>query len=321
MRDRIEEGLARVPWLGQVAGRQLYLVGGAWRAIARLHMAQTRYPLRIIQHYRLPAAAALETARLLSKQSSESLALVEGVPKRRLEALQPAALVLQRLIKAARPAEVVFSAHGLREGLWFHALPPAPKREHPLLAACRDMAVREGRFADRGEVLDAFVAPLFAGESEALGRLRMAACLLSDIAWNVTPDYRADHAFGRLLHAPFSLEHEGRVRLALALFARYHGSVEGALTAGLSALADEAAQDWAERLGLALRLAYGFSGGGGEILARSRLAMEGRHLTLEVPAADAVLVDDGTRNRLAALAESVHRPAEIKIGSERVTPR
>jgi exopolyphosphatase/guanosine-5'-triphosphate,3'-diphosphate pyrophosphatase len=284
-------------------------------------MAQTRYPLRIIQHYRLPADTAFETARLLSKQSAESLGLIEGVPKRRLEALPPAALVLQRLIEATKPATVVFSAHGLREGLWFRALSATQRHEHPFLAACRDMAAREGRFGDHGDVLDAFVAPLFAGESAELARLRLAACLLSDVAWNVNPDYRADHAFGRLLHAPFSLDHEGRVRLALALFARYQGSVDGALTGGLGALAGKEARDWAERLGRALRLAFGFSGGSAEILSRARLSLEGRHLTLEVPAADAALVDDGARNRLAALADIVDRPASIEIGSERVTPR
>jgi exopolyphosphatase / guanosine-5'-triphosphate,3'-diphosphate pyrophosphatase len=321
MRKRIVEGLETVPWLGKVAGRQLYLVGGAWRAIARLHMAQARYPLRIIQHYRLPADAVFETARLLSKQSAESLGLLEGVPKRRLEEIPPAALVLQRLIDATKPAGVVFSAHGLREGLWFRALSPAQRREHPFIAACRDMAAREGRFGDHGDVLDAFVGPLFAGDPEDLARLRLAACLLSDVAWNVNPDYRADHAFGRLLHAPFSLDHEGRVRLALALFARYQGSVDGALTGGLGALAGKDARDWAERLGRALRLAYGFSGGSADILSRARLSLEGRHLTLEIPAADSALVDDGVRNRLENLAGAVDRPASIKIGGERVTPR
>ncbi|MDQ2802795.1 MAG: Ppx/GppA family phosphatase, partial [Pseudomonadota bacterium] len=36
-----EADLATVPWLAEGEGRDLYLVGGAWRAIARTHMAQT----------------------------------------------------------------------------------------------------------------------------------------------------------------------------------------------------------------------------------------------------------------------------------------
>ena len=31
--------------------RDLYLVGGAWRALARIHMVQTGYPLQMVHHY------------------------------------------------------------------------------------------------------------------------------------------------------------------------------------------------------------------------------------------------------------------------------
>jgi exopolyphosphatase / guanosine-5'-triphosphate,3'-diphosphate pyrophosphatase len=36
-----EDELARVPWLMEGAGRDLYLVGGSWRALARIHIVQT----------------------------------------------------------------------------------------------------------------------------------------------------------------------------------------------------------------------------------------------------------------------------------------
>ena len=37
-------------WL-KAPDRDLYLVGGAWRALARIHMAQTGYPLQMVHHY------------------------------------------------------------------------------------------------------------------------------------------------------------------------------------------------------------------------------------------------------------------------------
>ena len=40
-RGLVEADLARVPWLKGGEGRDLYLVGGAWRALARMHIAQT----------------------------------------------------------------------------------------------------------------------------------------------------------------------------------------------------------------------------------------------------------------------------------------
>ena len=39
-----EADLAGVPWLASAPGRDLYLVGGAWRALARIHIMQTGYP-------------------------------------------------------------------------------------------------------------------------------------------------------------------------------------------------------------------------------------------------------------------------------------
>ena len=46
-----EADLATVPWLIEGANRDLYLVGGAWRALARIHMSQTGYPLQMVHHY------------------------------------------------------------------------------------------------------------------------------------------------------------------------------------------------------------------------------------------------------------------------------
>jgi len=57
-----EQGMAGVPWLAEGAGRDLYLVGGAWRALARMHIAQTGYPLHIVHHYVLRREVARDLA-------------------------------------------------------------------------------------------------------------------------------------------------------------------------------------------------------------------------------------------------------------------
>ena len=44
------------------AGRDLYLVGGAWRALARVHMQHAAYRLGIVHHYAIPADAARDLA-------------------------------------------------------------------------------------------------------------------------------------------------------------------------------------------------------------------------------------------------------------------
>ena len=126
--ETIERGLAGAPVLREAAGKSLYLVGGAWRALARLHMEQTHYPLHIIHEYaiaRRPAEAFLD---IVAGQSRRSLERVTAISRRRLEAVPVAATILRRLIAAGRPERIVFSAFGLREGYAYGLLPTERRR-------------------------------------------------------------------------------------------------------------------------------------------------------------------------------------------------
>ena len=53
--ETADREIARVPWLAQGQGRTFYAVGGTWRALAKMHMAATNYPLRVMHGYSLPA--------------------------------------------------------------------------------------------------------------------------------------------------------------------------------------------------------------------------------------------------------------------------
>ena len=49
-----------MPQLKAAKGRTFYAVGGTWRSLARLHMAQTGYPLHVMHGYVIRAREALE---------------------------------------------------------------------------------------------------------------------------------------------------------------------------------------------------------------------------------------------------------------------
>ena len=316
-RGQIDRAFAAVPWLDAVRGRSLYLVGGAWRAIARIHMAQTNYPLRIIHHYRLSLGEADEIARLLSRQSRESLLRLEGVPRRRHDTLPLAALTLRRLLKRVAPREVVFSAHGLREGMGYAALSEAVQAEDPLLAAARDMAAYEGRFGEHGTELFEFTAPLFGGEGAAQARLRQAACLLADTAWRVNPDYRGEQAFRRILRAPFAgIDHPGRAFIALAVYARYEGGCNEQTVAQVRGLAREEELARAVRLGLALRLASTLSGGAAGVLGEITLVPEGGSLLLEAAPSAVDLMGETVVRHHEALARNLGLNSDFRVRPE-----
>ena len=315
-RDRADEALASLPWLDQGRGRSLYLVGGAWRAIARVHMAQTNYPLHIIHHYQMPAGEMADMARLLSRQSRDSIARTVGVPKRRMETVPLAALVLRRLIKRVKPAQVVFSANGVREGLHFDVLPPAARAEDPFLALCRDMGERENRFGMHGDDLDRFIQPAFADAKGDEPRLRLAACLLADVAWRVNPDYRGEQAFRRILRAPFvGIDHPSRAFVSLAVHARYEGHIDAPTVESSLQLVSATGRQRALAIGLAIRLGESLTGGTNALDEVAELSVDGKNLTLAMRPAGRAVLGEVVERRFEALAQCLNlRPAIVETG-------
>src|SRR5262249_12522422 len=57
--DIADDQLGRVPWLESGRNRAFYAVGGTWRAIARLHMEKTDYPLHVMHGYTMPTEEAI----------------------------------------------------------------------------------------------------------------------------------------------------------------------------------------------------------------------------------------------------------------------
>ena len=118
----VKKTLSALPVLKGCDDRTFYAVGGTWRALARLHMWQTGYPLHVMHGYAIPAHEALEFSRLVHRVDTETLSNIEVVATARRPLLAYAALVLEHIVRIGRPRQVVFSALGVREGLLYSLL-------------------------------------------------------------------------------------------------------------------------------------------------------------------------------------------------------
>ena len=278
MAEFVERNIAGAAVLGDAAEKSLYLVGGAWRALARLHMEQTRYPLHIIHEYAIPGQTAEPFLDIIAGQSRRSLDRIASINRKRLESLPVAALILRGLMAAGKPSRIVFSAFGLREGYAYGLLASEPNGEtggDALLASCKGIAASHSRSDDDGERLHRWIAPLFPDLGAARRRLHRAACWLSDTAWSEHPDYRAGLAFVRTLTMPFpQIGHGERVFVASALHARYGGGNDDPVKAPTRMLLGEDEAADARALGLALRLAYTLCGGALQLLDQVRLRLD-----------------------------------------------
>src|SRR4051794_8962463 len=134
----VKSELSDVAQLKAGHGRTFYAVGGTWRALARIHIVQSGYPLRVMHGYSLPAADALDFAQRLRRLAATNmLANIEIIADARRPLLTYAALVLEHIIRVARPKTIVFSTFGVREGLLYEMLPQAERGRDGLICAAQ----------------------------------------------------------------------------------------------------------------------------------------------------------------------------------------
>jgi exopolyphosphatase/guanosine-5'-triphosphate,3'-diphosphate pyrophosphatase len=309
----VTAALEETPFIGQAAGRDLYLSGGAFRALARIHIMQTGYPLNMVHHYTIGREEARDLAGVIGEAGRKLIERMPGVPRRRIEDLPYAALILRRLLRASGVSRVVFSANGLREGWFARMMPESVRAEDPLLAAGRDLTRGILRDAALPPALVAWTNPLFAGETGAQRRLREAACWLSDIGSHEHPEYRAEQAFLRVLRQPgIGLDHHARAFLALTMALRYEAEPDSAFLAPARSLLDMHATRRAETLGVALRLAYTLSAGTPQLLAGTNLTVAPGRLILGLAEANGVFAGESVLRRLDRLAQMLGLEAETE---------
>jgi exopolyphosphatase/guanosine-5'-triphosphate,3'-diphosphate pyrophosphatase len=297
---------------GKGEGRPLYLVGGSWRALAQFDMALADHPLPIThQHAMLPGRPAV-LAEALGKLGSDGVRQFAPVSASRIPSLPAANRLLVALVDILKPAALVVSSFGIREGLLYEDLDPAQRARDPLIEAAREAGAGLGRFAQHGDLVDAWIAPVF-DDSPRQARLRLAACLLSDIAWAAHPDFRAERGIDMALHGNWvAIDTPGRAMLALALFRAFGGGRELPYSE-IAALCTPEELARAGQWGLAMRLGQRLSGGVAAGLEHSRLARDGAVLVLEVRQSGAALIGESVERRLRALAGELGLNAEIKV--------
>ena len=315
----VRKTLADASMLRNGEGKRFYAVGGTWRALARLHMFQTGYPLHVMHGYVIPAREALEFSRLARRVNPEMLSRIEMINEARRPLLAYAALVLEHVVRIMRPKEIVVSALGVREGLLYCELPAVERKRDGLLAAAQDLNMLRSRSPQHCEELipwtDRFMRSSGLDETAEERRLRHAACLLADIGWRAHPDYRGEQSLNIIANAAFvSVDHPGRAFLSLAVFFRHVGLTDDDISPHVLELANARLLDRARVLGAALRVAYLASASMPGVLPHTPLVVERGKLKLKLSGEFASLAGERLFNRLRQLARLIGREPVMDIG-------
>ncbi|TNE66955.1 MAG: Ppx/GppA family phosphatase [Alphaproteobacteria bacterium] len=316
MRQHLHQLFADIPWLAECEGQNMYLVGGAWRNIAKLMMREKSNPLPILHGFRSPKGELVNYCQRLSRLRPDDIPFGSTLPTRRREVLPVAAVVLIEALNAMHARAAVVSSYGLREGLIFDTLDTDTRKQDPFLFSCHVLADERCRFAEHADLIYEWTRPLFSArvrEEARTRRMHKAICLLGDIAWRGHPDFRAEKAVESVLHGNFvGVSHRDRAYLAIAMNQAYGAPIDSEHVAHILPLLKISEIMEARLMGAALRLAQRISGGAVAALTVSRLRLNKNRLMLGIPERFKDLANDVVMKRVEAIAQLLGKQATIE---------
>jgi len=305
----IRERLAGSELLGAGRYKSFAAVGGTWRALAKLHQTQQKYPLHMVQDYTVATKDILPLCNALIAGNGDKRLLkgIETVSGSRKDLLPYGAAVLAEVLQAGQFDEVVFSALGVREGYLYDRLSAEDRALDPLLQAAEEISLLRSRAPEFcGELIEGsnqlfkLIGITETGDEQ---RLRKAACYMSDIGWRTHPDYRGEQSIQMVAFSDIvGVSHAGRAFLARTLAFRYMGFKQKSESSQLLELTGPTMEKRSRQLAAYFRVAYPLAAAMPGILPRTHFSLEGKTLVLHLPSDLAFLDGDRMRGRQNQLA-------------------
>ena len=310
----IERELGRLDRRFCLDGGRLYLVGGSWRALARVQMERSDYPMKLLHEFCMTADQARALGQWVATQTPKELARIPGVSGSRAGVLPMSGRLFAALIGALAPGEVTVSGFGLREGVCLANLGAPLRPLDPLLAAARAQERARARAPGFGAELGEWVLRVLQPEGDEEARLIRAVSHLADVNWRAHPDYRVAGCWDSITRSTITnIGHRGRALMGAALTMRYRRgrAVLGDYPA--LALLDEPTLDRAVQIGLALRAGCTIAGAAPGVLPEVGVARRSGTLAVTLPPDRAELAGEEVEKRVAHLAETLGLDFRLEV--------
>ncbi len=304
--------------MGNETGKRLFLVGGSWRAIARIDMERRGYPLTVLHEYRMTPGRVVKTLKYIEQSDLLDLRTRCHISDSRMALVPYAVHVLREVVARFKPKDITISSYGIREGMLYEQMPKELRERDPLIEACRFAEAKDARLPGFGRTLYHFVLPLFGRAGAQRKRIIRAACLLHDVSWRAHPDYRHEVVFDNATRANLGgLKHSERVFLGIALLHRYTNKRDGSRLDPLFGLVDPKDQRSAEVLGKAMRLGAMLWIKADEQPGTLKYSAKTNELELTLKEAASPLFGEVAQNRLDSLASSMGATASVRTKGKR----
>ncbi len=308
-KEIIDKNLKQFDLNKKLSGKNFYAVGGGFRSLAKYHIIRTDYPLNVLHQYRVNAQKFLATAKRVAAMTQKRIEKISYFSQARADTLSYTAAVIERIIEVGKPAYIVFSAQGVREGILTELLPEKNRKQDPLIEKVSEMIrhlspEREDEWVRFGNELYEWMSPLFKKEDGDMNRLRRAACILSRLAWHEHTAYRAEMAFRWVLDSAIpAIDHKGRVFVASCVFHRYQTDANLVLMSEPQTLIDRDTAFRAQVIGNVMNLGYLIAGGAPGILQKVPITRSKRdEIILSPKTGNGILISDAIHRKLGKIS-------------------
>ncbi len=303
LRKRIATLVRPYEWLKGDSGLPLHLVGGSWRALARIHRQRAGADAWPLDQYSFATQDVAGLARMIARSDKAQLRAIPGMPAGRVSMVDDACALLSALVSVLAPSDLVTCAFGLREGLLYQALDKETRALDPLIEAVRFATGPTQPVPGQADALMGWLNGLFDDEPSSIARLRHAACLIAGQGWLIGPEARAADGAAMALHGKWiGITVRERAMVAVAVQVAAGDDEAGSMSVAplVSAADAQRARQW----GQAMRLAGRLAGGAPSVLQRSRAELCEGQLLISLPQDLAVLGNAAFQRRAGALAAS-----------------
>ena len=305
-RKTIEKALAPHRARYKSAGKRLYLVGGAWRALGKIQLERTGHPLPILHEFKFDAEAARRLTWHVQSSTPEEVAATPGVPSARVGTLPHAALLLDALLDQFQPEEVLISGFGLREGVCFENLAEEVRGEDPLISTCVGQEYTRARAPGFGRELARWMTAAVEPADAVEKKLIRATASLVDVSWRAHPEFRATACLEVVSRVNVSgAGHAGRAFMAAMLLCRYKGGRKAMTSEPAIGLLSEEQIQRAVTLGALMRLGCTIAGATPGYLSYCPLSLSEGTLSLRPSRRARAVIGEEVEKRLAQAANAM----------------
>ena len=292
-------------WLSKKKFKNLYLVGGTWRALFKLHLFQNDHPVHIIHQYSVNYDTISKFVDKISSFNKSKLKTVEYISKSRTQYLPYSSIILGEIMNSTNPKNIICSISGLREGSLakdhFKNIDDSQVFEKSLVF----IAKKRGDLGLTFKKYFNFIKPVFDGNEYFDEKLLNLACVLSHMDWGLGAFQKAELVFQETLNTPLlRLSHKERIQIALSCYWRYCSIKYNPKIEYLTFLNNNEIFS-SKQVGSALRFAHSLTSISTIFLEEFKLYRRGNSVFLKIPSQHQEIISKQVTKKFKALAREL----------------